>query len=246
MIAQGEASSPLQIRVVNQAGLSEPRVQSLLADFRTWGERVYSYLNASHVAPLRLVLTNDAGYGYYSQGSLYIPPADRDEMLETWVHELAHHVTGHNSSFFFKEGIASHTLEALFASADRIPQGWPQYGVPIDAWVHLFRKRGELPPLTQALAGSSAWRQRDDGREADFRSWQIYLIGASFSGWYLQRYGHAAFQQAFTAKRPAQPLAELEKLWLQHLDARKYAEFDPARHLPPRERYRYFARRLGG
>lgn len=227
--------------MVNQTDWSEARVHAMMAAFGPWSARVFAYLHAQDVAPLRVVITPRAGFGYYQEGSLYLPPNDAGEMLETWIHELTHHVTGHESSFFFKEGIASHTLEALFASAGRVPQGWPQYGVSNDAWVKLFRVRGLLPPLAESLN----WPRREgSGRDRDFHSWQTYLIGASFVGWYLEHYGIEAFRQAFASRRPAQPMDELERLWLRHLDERRAQVIDPARQLPEGLRYRDFTQRL--
>lgn len=231
----------IEIRVRDELGLSDAARASLLQSFRPWARRVYAYLGDPPPRPVNLVLTRRIGIGYYASPNLYLPPADADEMLETWVHELAHHVTGHQSNFFFKEGIASHVLEALFAEAGRVPQGFPQYGQPNDAWVAMFDRSGRLPALSQLMS-----MQRYDGStpETDFRSWQVYVIGASFVDWLIRTQGLEAFERAFAAESLDAHGAEWERRWLADIRAAAHASFDPMRHFPDRARYRRYAARL--
>lgn len=237
----GHAASLPQIELDNQVRWPVSKTEPLLRDFRLWAVRLQDYLGLPLAQPIRLQLIA-RGVGMYVDDAIQLPvDEDADEMLETWVHELAHYATGHDSSFFFKEGIASHSLEAVFAREQRIPQGWPQYGERLDAWVALFERRGQRLPLRQALAaegydGSSA--------EGDYRSWQIYILGGSFTGWYRNRFGDAAFRRAFAEERPAGDLDALERRWLTELRQQNFADFDPALALPKGRRYQNYARRL--
>jgi hypothetical protein len=237
------AATPMpDIRVVNESALTPQDVDALLAGYRRWAERLFAYLQARDVAPITLVLTPRAHVGLYLDDRILMPPDDdRGEMEETWIHELTHHVTGHDSTYFFKEGIASHALEKLYAEEQRVPQGWPQYGANNDDWVRLFAARGELMPLARAMA----WNGYDGSTaEQDYRSWQVYAIAASFAGWYVARYGMAEFLEAFRAGRTSRDVALLEREWRAALDHRTAPLPDPHTLLPERERYRYFASRL--
>lgn len=235
------AAAAPRIQVINEAGLAADEIAALLVEYQRWGARVFRYLQVSDPGPVRLNLTRDAGYGYYASGSVYVPPAGRSEMLETWVHELAHHATGHDASFFFKEGVAVHTLEALFAQDGRLPQGWPNYGQPTLNWARLFLERGELLPLADWLSAPLRCVRAGDG---DFRLWQGYVVAGAFTGWYVHRRGMATFQHAFRANQFAGDLRELEREWLAYLRAQPAPVFDPAEHLPPGARYQAYARRL--
>jgi hypothetical protein len=169
------------------------------------------------------------------------PDDDAEEMLESWIHELTHHATGQDSSFFLKEGIATHTLEALFLRERRVPQGWPNYGQTCDAWVSLYQQRGKMMPLREALA----WPHFDgSSADGDFKSWQLYNVGGSFTGWYISRYGYAHFREAFRKEWPAEDSAVLERAWLGWIAAQKLPRFDPAKALPDSPRYRGFVERL--
>jgi len=226
------------IRVENDAGLPPAEIESVVKDFRAWAVRVYAYTR-SEPGPVTLQLTRKVPFGFYRDRTVLMPPSkDRWEMLDNWVHELTHHATGHDSSFFFKEGIAVHTLEKLFAEEGRVPQTWPQFGQSTDAWVALYRARGKLPSLKQALT----WPRYL--REDDFGSWQIYNIAGSFVGWYLATYGHAAFHEAFAQEWPEQDSGELERRWLAALAAKKPKSFDPQAVLSRTARYQAYARRL--
>jgi len=231
-----------RIEVVNEARVPAAELDSILKDFRDWAGRVYAYHGGREPQPVTLELTRRVPFGFYRAGTVTLPPdADRWTMLDDWVHELTHHVTGHDSSFFFKEGVAVHTLEELFGREGRVPQTWPQFGQPTDAWAALFLERRRLLPLAEALA----WpRYRGDTPEHDFRSWQIYLAGGSFVGWYIRRHGLAALHAAFARRAFAQDLASLEREWHAFLAARHHAPFDPATVLPARPRYRNYAGRL--
>lgn len=231
----------LPIRVVNEAGLSQPQIAAMLREYRAWAQRVYTYNRVQQPLPVNLVITQHVAIGYYWEPNVYLPVSDADEMLETWIHELAHHATGHQSSFFFKEGIAAHTLEKLFTEDGRIPQGFPQYGQPNDVWVRLFLEREQLPPLRRlmALHGYDV-----STREADFRSWQTYIVGASFVGWLIRTQGYAAFSEAFREEQLGARAAELERGWRETIRAQGFVAFDPADYLPSSARYRHYAERL--
>lgn len=237
----GAAAAAPVIEVENDAGVPAAELDSILHDFRAWAARVYGYHHADP-GPVRLTLTRKVPFGFYQDRTVLLPPSkDRWEMLDNWVHELTHHATGHDSSFFFKEGIAVHTLEKLFAEEQRVPQTWPQFGRSTDAWVAVYAARGRLPKLADALG----WpRYRGDTPDNDFRSWQIYNIAGSFCGWYIRRYGYGEFRKAFAAEWPAQDSGELEQAWLADIARRKPAPFDPAGVLPGRPRYRAYAERL--
>jgi hypothetical protein len=237
MTLGAQARDPV-IEVNNDAGLPPAELESILQDFRAWAARVYAY-NHADPGPVTLKLTRKVPFGFYQGTTVLMPPStDRWEMLDNWVHELTHHATGHQSSFFFKEGIAVHTLEALFAQEKRVPQTWPQFGQSTDAWVALFAARGRMPKLADALS----WPRYD--RDDDFGSWQIYNIAGSFCGWYRAAYGHAALRQAFKAEWPAQDSAQLQREWLAAIAAKAPKTFDPDAVLPRAPRYRAYAERL--
>jgi hypothetical protein len=230
-----------EILLVNEAGLPEAQVAQLRKDFTTWGERVYRYNHVASPQPVQAVITRRAGFGAYVEETIYIPPDAPGEMLETWVHELAHHATGHDSRFFLKEGIAVNTLEALFAEDQRIPEGWPQYSQRNDAWVSLFMQRGLLPPL-QSLVDMDGYD--GSGRDGDFRSWQAYIIGGSFVGWLIRNQGYDVFRQVFGNEELGPRAAEWERRWLDSIRQQKLPAFDPRDYLPSSARYQNFARRL--
>ena len=231
------------IRVENEAAVPAAELDSILQDFRAWALRVYRYHRLADPPPVTLRLTRKVPFGFYRNGTVILPPSnDRWEMLDNWVHELAHHATGHDSSFFFKEGVAVHTLEALFGEEGRVPATWPQFGQRTDAWVALYAARGRLPKLRDALTWE---RYKGDTAADDFRSWQIYNVAGSFVGWYIGRYGYDAFRHAFEAEWPEQDSDALEREWLESLRRKKPAGFDPAAVLPKNnKRYDEYARRL--
>ena len=224
----------------NQAGVAPAQMAEIERDFRDWAARVYAYHDAAP-GPVTVRITNKVPFGFYSEGTVLLPPNERWTMLDDFVHELTHHVTGHASSFFFKEGASVHTLEALFAQEGRVPKEWPQFGRTTDEWVALFVARGRMMKLDEALA----WpRYLGNTPDQDFRSWQIYTIAGSFTGWYLKKYGRAAWRDAVAKEWPAQDSGELQKAWLADVAARKPAAFDPEKVLGKSRRYRGYAERL--
>ena len=241
LLATTAAAAP-ELRFVNDAGLPTAKLRQLQADYGLWAQRVYRLNHLARPTPATVVITRQVNIGYYTRPNVYLPPDDDPrEMLETFVHELAHHATGHESSFFFKEGIASHTAEALFAEQGERIEGWPQYGIATDAWVSLFQQRGQLPAL-QSLVDKSGY----DGstREADFRSWQTYLVAASFIGWLIEHEGYDTFKSVFREETLGERHAEWERRWLADIKARALPPFDVAKALPQTARYAYYARRL--
>ena len=236
------ADAPAEILVRNEAQVAQAELDSILKDFRVWAARVYGYNQVRQPRPVTLKLTRSVPFGFYRDNTVIMPPdEDRWEMLDNWVHELTHHATGHDSSFFFKEGIAVHTLEALFRQEGRVPQPWPQFGHSTDAWVNLYLQRGRLMKLADALAWPN---YRGDTPDDDFRSWQIYNQAGSFIGWYIGRYGYPAFRESFKAEWPREDSATLEQEWLESVRAKKLPLFDPAKVLPSKARYRAYAERL--
>ncbi|MGH8442832.1 MAG: hypothetical protein ACRETF_08040 [Nevskiaceae bacterium] len=224
----------------NQAGIAPDEMASIERDFRDWAARVYRYHEATP-GPVTVRITNKVPFGFYSEGAVMLPPNERWTMLDDFVHELTHHVTGHDSSFFMKEGASVHTLEALFGQEGRVPNAWPQFGQTTDAWVALYVARGRMMRLEEALA----WpRYRGDTPDNDFRSWQIYNIAGSFTGWYLKRYGRVAWRDAVRKQWPAQDSGELEKAWLADVAARKPPAFDAAAVIPRGRRYNGYIERL--
>jgi hypothetical protein len=238
------AAAPV-INVENEAAVPAAELESILRDFRTWADRVYRLNHVADPAPVTLRLSDKVPFGFYRDRTVILPPSgDRWDMLDNWVHELAHHATGHESSFFFKEGIAVHTLEALFGEAGRVSTTWPQFGQRTDAWVALYQARGRLLPLREALAWD---HYRGDTADNDFRSWQIYNQAGSFVGWYIGRYGYDAFRASFAREWPTQDTDQLEREWLAAVRAKKPAAFDPAAVLPMgQRRYAGYAERLKG
>lgn len=236
------AAAAGEIRVIDELHMAPAQRAQIETEFRRWAPKVYAYLGVNQPLPVNLVFTDRIGIGYYARPNLYVPPADADEMLETWVHELAHHATGHQSNFFFKEGVATHTLEALFLREGRgVPLGFPQYGQTNDAWVRRFDQSGELPPLSSLMA-----QQRYDSRSAEreFRSWQVYVIAASFTAWLIRNHGLSAFYAAFDAESLSEHAADWEARWLAQIRAQPEARFDPAQILPAKPRYQRWAQRL--
>ena len=237
------AAAPV-IRMVNDAKLPAPQISQMQRDYAQWATRVYRYHHLANPAPVNLVISRQVDIGYYQRPNVYLPPDDDPrEMLETFVHELAHHATGHESTFFFKEGIATATAEALFAEDGRQIEGWPQYGVSTDAWVNLFVQRGELPRL-QTLVEKTGY----DGssRDAEFRSWQTYIVAASFLRWLIEHEGYDAFKSVFWEETLGPQGAEWERRWLADIKARALPPFDVVQALPQTARYAYYARRLRG
>src|SRR5690349_2415229 len=210
------------ITVVNEAGVPADELASIEKDFRAWAARVYAYHQATP-PPVRVRLTNKVPFGFYSEGTVLLPPNDRWTLLDDFVHELTHHVTGHDSSFFFKEGASVHTLEKLFAEEGRVPASWPQFGRGTDEWVAVYLAAKRMPELADMLAWPG---YRGNTRENDFRSWQIYNLGGSFTGWYLKRYGREAWRDALRSEWPAQDSKELQREWLADIAARKVVAFD--------------------
>lgn len=241
-LATGTALAAPPLTLINEARLPAGEITQLRRDYQPWAERLYRYHRLARPAPVNVLITRRVSIGYYTRPTIYLPPDDDPrEMLETFVHELAHHATGHESTFFFKEGIATHTAERLFAEQGERIEGWPQYGVSTDAWVNLFQQRGQLPPL-QVLIDTPGY----DGstREADFRSWQAYLIAASFIGWLIEHEGYDTFARVFWEETLGERHAAWERRWLTHIQAQKLAPFDVARTLPNTARYRDYGRRL--
>ncbi len=243
LLATAAAAAP-ELRFVNDAGLPTATLRQLQADYGLWAQRVYRLNHLARPTPATVVITRQVDIGYYTRPNVYLPPDDDPrEMLETFVHELAHHATGHESSFFFKEGIATHTAEALFAEQGERIEGWPQYGIATDAWVSLFLQRGQLPAL-QSLVEKSGY----DGstREADFRSWQTYLVAASFIGWLIENEGYDTFKSVFWEETLGERHTEWERRWLASIRQQGLPPFDVAQALPQTARYAYYARRLRG
>lgn len=234
------AAEPV-LSIDNEAGVPPKELASIEQDFRAWGARVYAYHQVTP-GPVTVKITRKVPFGFYGYGVVLLPPSkDRWEMLDNFVHELTHHATGQNSSFFFKEGAAVHTLETLFAQEGRVPDAWPQFGQGTDAWVALYAARGRMLPLHEALT----WpRYRGGTPDDDFRSWQIYNLAGSFTGWYLKRYGLEAWRDAFRREWPAQDSGELESAWLADIAVRKPASFDPAKVIPRNQRYDGYISRL--
>ncbi len=244
LLVSTSAAAAAEIRIVNEAGLPAASIGRLQADFARWAARVYRYNRVDAPLPVTLRLTRAVDIGYYTRPVVYLPAdEDAEDMRETFVHELAHHATGHESSFFFKEGIATATAEAVFAEQGLQIEGWPQYGVSTDAWVNLFLQRGALPPL-QSLVEKIGY----DGssREAEFRSWQTYLVAASFLRWLIEHEGYDTFRSVFWEETLGPKGAEWERRWLADLKARALPPFDVAAALPSSARYAYYARRLRG
>lgn len=241
-LAATTAVAAPELRLINEARLPAAEITRLSADYHVWAARVYRFHRLARPLPVNVVITNQVNIGYYTRPNVYLPiDEDPVEMRETFVHELAHHATGHESTFFFKEGIATHTAEALFAEQGERIEGWPQYGVSTDAWVNLFLQRGKLPAL-QSLVDKSGY----DGstREADFRSWQAYLIAASFIGWLIEHEGYETFRSVFWEETLGARHAEWERRWLADIRQQQLPPFDVEKALPQTARYRDYARRL--
>ena len=234
------AAAP-RLHINDEAHLPQAKMLKMQRDYPLWAERVFRYNHFESSEPVKLVISRSVHVGFYVDDTLYLPPDDEGEMLETFIHELAHHATGHDSSFFLKEGIASNTLEAVFLAQGQMPQGWPQYGQSNDAWVSLYLKRGQLPPLKKFMDMDSF-----DGSSQDesFRSWQAYVVGASFVGWIIKHEGYAAFRKVFDSEQLGPEGAAWERRWQADIRAENWPEFDVADALPRGERYQNYVRRL--
>src|SRR5689334_1679800 len=102
------AAAAPDITIDNEAGLPPDELASVEKDFRAWAARVYAYHDATP-GPVTVRITKKVPFGFYSKGTVLLPPdKDRWRMLDDFVHELTHHVTGHDSSFFMKEGASVH------------------------------------------------------------------------------------------------------------------------------------------
>ena len=231
-----------EIRLINDAGLPAAAMDQIRKDYPAWAARVYRYHHLARPLPVNLVITRQVQIGYYTRPNIYLPQDDDPRaMLETFVHELAHHATGHESSFFFKEGIATATAEALFAEQGEPVNEWPQYGISTSAWVRLFLQRNELPPLSSLVAQS---RYDNSSRDTEFRSWQAYLIAGNFLSWLIQNEGYDTFREVFWEETLGAKATEWEQLWLASIRTQKPPSLDLQRVLPQTARYRYYARRL--
>lgn len=240
-LSAADAASAPEIRIRDEAGMGQARIDDLRAEFERSAGHIYTYLQRSPSHPINVVITRRVPIGMYVGDEILLPPDDNHGLLETWLHELTHEVTGHDSAFLLKEGIATHVVEAVLAESGQIPQGWPNYGVSADDWAHLYSERGQLEPLARLLArsgydGSSAY--------ADYRSWQAYLVGGSFCGWLIRTQGLDAFRQAFDHPYPIPHLDRQERAWLVWLRAKPLRHFDPAEQLPQGARYQNYALRL--
>lgn len=228
------------IQVVNEAGLAPARLEAVLQDFRAYAKRVYAYTHFGG-APVTLRITRKVPFGFYEDETVLLPPSDdRQAMIEDWVHELTHHATGHDSGFFFKEGIATHVAEAVLAQTGHVPQSWPNFGRSANQWAALFARRGQLQSLAKML---DAPGYRGSSPEEDFRSWQVYLAGASFCGWYVKTRGWDEFRAAFDAQEFPGAVKALETAWRASLRDEK--DFDASSALPQgNRRYRGYSERL--
>src|SRR5689334_19960164 len=94
LLSFAASAQQLDIEITNDAGLDPKKLESLTKDFQLWGQRVYAYLHQTPDGPIKIVFSNKAGPGFYIGDKILIAPDD-EEMLETWIHELTHHVTGH-------------------------------------------------------------------------------------------------------------------------------------------------------
>ena len=121
----------------------------------------------------------------------------------------------------------------------RIPWRYPSEllaGLRMDLEQRRYPTLDDLMPL-----------QRYDGRtpQSDFRSWQVYVIGASFVGWLIRNQGLQTFHDVFGAESLGPRGADWERRWRADIRAANHPPFDPMRHLPDRTRYRRYAARLG-
>jgi len=193
---------------------------------------------------MRVIFTREVTVAIYQRPNIFLPagePLDLAWLEEDFVHELAHHLTGHESTFFMKEGIATATAEAVFGGSGRVPDAWPLFGRTTDAWVALMAERSHLLPMATALA----WpRYRNETAESDFQSWKVYLQAGSVVGWDVRTRGYGAFMKAFERGRFDVAPEVLEGRWRTAVARGRPASFDPATQLPDRPRYQDFARRL--
>ncbi|BBM87955.1 hypothetical protein [Candidatus Uabimicrobium amorphum] len=229
------------VRIVNEAQLPQELYRDLREQILYWTPKVYTYNNANP-GPVICILTNRQGVGTCYRGTIRVPAFFRPQsIVETYIHELGHHATGSKSLFFFKEGIATATLEVVLEEENRIPDTWPQYGQTNDNWVRLFIKKNEILPLDEIIN----WAGYMGGsRMGDYRSWQVYVVGGSFVKWYINTYGYALFRKSFHNKKFHKSHQELEKEWKSFLKEEKLVAFYPGDYLPNSRRYDYFIKRL--
>ncbi len=234
-----------ELKVIDQAQLHPEVVKRLEKNFLFYAEKVYRYHQKITPHPVKVFLSTTIGVGSYRRGRIDLPvdPSSPNEnfITETFIHELGHHATGSNSSIFFKEGVASATLEEVISLEDKLPQSWAQYGQSNDAWVYLFQEAGELNSLEVLVNWPRYFFETIEG---DYRSWQIYVAGGSFIRWYIKNYGYHTFQESFRRKQLHKSTAKLEKEWLTSIKKQNLSLFSPSQQLPKRPRYQWYAQRL--
>ena len=229
------------VNIVNEAQLPTDVYRDIREKILYWTPKVYAY-NQNNPGPVTCILTNNRGVGSCYRGTIHVPAFFRPQsIVETYIHELGHHATGSRSLFFFKEGIATATLEVVLEQENRIPDTWPQYGQTNDNWVRLFMEKNEILPLNDLIN----WPGYMGGsRMGDYRSWQVYVVGGSFAKWYINAYGYELFRKSFRNKKFHKSHDELEKEWKAFLGKAKFTAFFPGDYLPNSARYDYFIERL--
>lgn len=234
-----------KLDIIDQAQLHPEIVKRLEKSFLFYAEKVYRYHQKTTPHPVKVFLSTTIGVGSYSNGRIDLPinssSPNEEFITETFIHELGHHATGSNSSIFFKEGVASATLEEVMSLENTLPQSWAQYGESNDAWVHLFREAGELNSLEILVNWPRYFFETIEG---DYRSWQIYVAGGSFMRWYIKTYGYSTFLESFRNRQLHKPTEELEKEWLTSIKKQNLRLFSPSEQLPKRPRYQWYAKRL--
>ena len=224
----------------NPAGLSPTALAHMRAVFLRRARQVYALYQMRCWLPIHVVLTRALSVAFYRGDRLLLPvyePHDDRWMEEDYIHELAHHVTGRDSTFFFKEGLAVYTVEALLQREQRVPRAWPFFGTSTADWIAFYQRQRIRLPLERALtwpAFSNATARQD------FRSWQVYVTAGSFCAWYAARHSLSGIMRAFREERFRQPVHELERAWLDALSSQGEGRFDPSLRFPHNRRYDRF------
>ncbi|WP_372370628.1 hypothetical protein [Candidatus Uabimicrobium sp. HlEnr_7] len=231
----------ISVNIVNEAQLSEELLQQITKKILYWTPKVYAY-NYADPGPVTCILTNNRGVGTYYRRTIHLPAFFRPQsIVETYIHELGHHATGTRSRMFFKEGIATATLEVVLEEENQIPDTWPQYGQTNDNWARLLLKKKAMVPLEELIN----WAGFQGGSDAgDFGSWQVYTIGGSFIKWYISKYGYKMFRASFRNRKFHKSHRELEKEWKNFLGDVSKIDFYPGDYFPRLSRYDYFIDRL--
>lgn len=233
--------SNFNVRIINEAKIDKNLFLFIKKKLLYWTPKVYEY-NFANPRPATTLITYSHGIGIYFRKKIYLPASFRTQgIIQTYIHELTHHATGPGSNMFFREGIATATLEVLLEKENRIADTWPQFGQTNSNWVRLFLEKKDMLSLDKLVK----WPGYMGGGENGFRSWQLYVVAGAFIRWYIDVYGYDTFRKAFEEKKLHKANNILQKEWFLFLNKQPFESFSPENYLPNTQRYQYIIKRLG-